>query len=487
MCIIETLDQFIKWAKQLTSWQYWNRQYLFRGLTKKCYELEASACRRLLPTDRNITNLRNITRELISDARDQGHGEKDGRRLHDLEILAELQHIGAATCLIDFSRSVLVALWFACQKSSKEPQEDGKVCAIRSYDSDGTPQFKTIPHDLVKEDIGYFFKPNEMGKYPIYQWTPNPQNNRIIAQHSVFIFGRSTIDADFACVIKQEDKRAILRDLKILFNIDEDRMYPDLHGFAQRYAPDKRRSTLFPQDYLQDGFKAEERGDLDDAIRYYSNVIELNPTGSHFTFIAYSSRGYTYGSQGKPDKAIEDYTRAIELEPNSALAYSNRGAAYQKQGNLEQAIEDCTSAIELKPNNDQAYKNRGGAYYEQGNLEQAIEDFTSAMELKPDSALAYYNRGVAYHKQGNLEQAIEDYTSAIELNPDNDQAYNNRGTTYQNQGNLEQAIEDYTKAIELNPDNALAYNNRGEAHQLQDNNDLAEADFRKAEVLRSQS
>ena len=110
---------------------------------------------------------------------------------HDLEILAELQHIGAATCLIDFSHSVLVALWFACQKSSKEPQEDGKVCAIRSYDSDGTPQFKTILHDLVKEDIGYFFKPNEMGRYPIYQWTPKPQNNRIIAQHSVFIFGGS--------------------------------------------------------------------------------------------------------------------------------------------------------------------------------------------------------------------------------------------------------------------------------------------------------
>ena len=99
-----------------------------------------------------------------------------------------------------------------------------------------------------------------MGRYPIYQWTPKPQNNRIIAQHSVFIFGGSTIDADFACVIKQEDKQAILRDLKILFNINEDRMYPDLHGFAQRHAHDKRRSTLFPQDYLQDGFK-QRRGE----------------------------------------------------------------------------------------------------------------------------------------------------------------------------------------------------------------------------------
>ena len=453
MCVIETLDQFMEWARQLTRWQHWDSQYLFRGVTKKCYDLGASISRRLPPTDRNINHLRNITEELIDDAREQGHDEKNGRKLHDLELLAELQHIGAATCLIDFSRSVLVALWIACQESSKEPQEDGKVCAIRSYDSDGTPRFKTISHDLVKKDISYFFKPNEMGKYPIYQWTPKPQNNRIIAQHSVFIFGKSKIDAEFACVIKQEDKRTILRDLKILFNIDEARMYPDLHGFAQQRAHDKSRPILFRQDYLQRGIHAYERGDLADSIRYYSNVIELNPTDSYLTFMAYSNRGLAYFFQRNLELAIEDFTRVIELEPNSPLAYNNRG----------------------------------GAYYEQDNLELAIEDFTRAIELNPDNDQAYYNRGVVHHKQGNLDQAIEDYTRAIELNPDNDQAYNNRGDVHQKQGNLDQAIEDHTRAIELNPDNDQAYENRGEAHQLQGNNDLAEADLRTAEALRSQS
>ena len=450
MYVIETLDQFMEWASQLTSGQDWDSQYLFRGVTKKCYELEASISRRLPPTDRNINHLRNITEELIDDAREQGHDEKNGRKLYDLELLAELQHIGAATCLIDFSRSVLVALWIACQESSKDPQEDGKVCAIRSYDSNGTPQFKTISHDLTKEDISYLLKPNEMGRDTIYQWVPKPQNNRIVAQHSVFIFGTSEIKADFACVIKQEDKLTILRDLKILFNIDEAGMYPDLHGFAQQHAHDKPRSI---PDYLQRGIRAYERGDLADAIRYYSNAIELNPTDSVFTFIT----------------------------------YSNRGLAYFFQRNLELAIEDYTTTIELQPNSPLAYINRGGAYCEQDNLELAIADFTKAIELNPGDDQGYYNRGVVHQKQGNLEQAIEDYTTAIELNPDNDQPYNNRGVIHQEQGNLEQAIEDYTTAIELNPDNDLAYENRGEAHQLQGNNDLAEADLRTVEALRSQS
>ena len=52
-----------------------------------------------------------INEEMIKNARLQGHGEKDGQRFSDLELLAELQHYGAATCLIDFTYSAQVALW----------------------------------------------------------------------------------------------------------------------------------------------------------------------------------------------------------------------------------------------------------------------------------------------------------------------------------------------------------------------------------------
>ena len=330
--IIETLDQFMEWIKPFNDWQH-----LFRGLSKKCYELEVSACRRLTPVNYNVNNLLDITSELISAARDQGHDEKNGRRLHDLEILAELQHIGAATCLIDFSRSTLVALWFACQESSREPQEDGKVCAIRSGD---TSRFKTITHDLVEKGIDCFFKADEVGKYPLYQWVPKPQNNRIIAQHSVFIFGASKIDADFECVIKRERKQEILRNLDRLFNINETSMFLDLHGFARQHAADKPRIAPDFQTYLQRGIEAHQERDLDNAIRDYSNVIRLNPTDSIFTAFAYTNRGVIYSDQGNLDQAIADYDRAIELDPSFGMAYYNRGKVYGQQGNLDQAIAD---------------------------------------------------------------------------------------------------------------------------------------------------
>ena len=56
----------------------------------------------------------------------RGYDEKNGRKLSHLEMLAELQHYGAATCLMDFSYSAQIALWFACQQSKKISQVSKK-------------------------------------------------------------------------------------------------------------------------------------------------------------------------------------------------------------------------------------------------------------------------------------------------------------------------------------------------------------------------
>ena len=106
----KTINEFIEWAAQFS-----DGQYLFRGVSTESYKIEASAYRRLPEIDRNDPKkFLKINKDLIMKAKALGHDQKNGQQLSDLEILAELQHFGAATCLIDFSRSALVALWFAC-------------------------------------------------------------------------------------------------------------------------------------------------------------------------------------------------------------------------------------------------------------------------------------------------------------------------------------------------------------------------------------
>ena len=97
---------------------------------------------------------------MIRDARFRGHGHKDGRKIiEDLEILAEFQHYGAATCLMDFTHNALVALWFACKKNSKDASKDGKVVAVRPGDStfaEVTSGFSVITLESLAKKIDDF-------------------------------------------------------------------------------------------------------------------------------------------------------------------------------------------------------------------------------------------------------------------------------------------------------------------------------------------
>ena len=149
------------------------------------------------------------------------------------------------------------------------------------------------------------------------------------------------------------------------------------------------------------------------------------------------------------------------------------------KGDYDRALQDYTKAIDLKPNDAEAYNNRGGAYYLKEEYESAIIDFTKAIDLNPDYAEAYNNRGVAYHLKEDYESAIADYTKAIQLKPDYAIAYNNRGRAYGVKDKVDRstnrpnspsaklavirAIKDYNPAIGLNPELAPAYYNRGVA------------------------
>ena len=146
-----------------------------------------------------------------------------------------------------------------------------------------------------------------------------------------------------------------------------------------------------------------------------------------------------------------------------AAIHNNRGIACRDKGEIDRAIENFTKAIELNPDLAIAYSNRGVAYGEKGDIDRAIADFTEAIELQPDFADAYYNRGIAYHEKREYDRAIVDYTMTIGLKPDLVEAYNNRGNAYSERREFVQSIKDYSKTIELKPQLAEAYYNRGEA------------------------
>ena len=471
---VRTLNEFIEWAAQFN-----DGKYLFRGVPNDTFDIQASAYRRLPEADTdNPSKLLKINQRLIEDARSQGHDQKNGQQLSDLELLAELQHFGAATCLIDFSRSALAALWFACLKNPKKEEEEanGTVFTVRH---DDVVHLRTVTPKLIKEDIDYFFQPDENGSYPLYQWAPKLQNNRIIAQHSVFVFGAAQIEVAAECVIIKSSKQEILKSLEEISDITEATMYPDFDGFARLHAHDKPYIEPDARTYLQRGIEAAQRGDLDAAIKYYDEAIDLKPD---FTG-AYNNRGVAYNDKSNYGRALRDFNKAIELKPDLWEAYTNRGNAYYKKGEHDHAIVDYNKAIELKPDIAESYYNRGTTYYNKGEHDRAIEDYNKAIELRPNLAEVYNNRGIAYDNKGDYDRAIEDYNKAIELKPDLADAYINRGNAYSQRCVVNRAIVDYNKAIELNSDLAEPYTGRGEVWLQLEEWEKARADLTTAKDM----
>ncbi len=210
----------------------------------------------------------------------------------------------------------------------------------------------------------------------------------------------------------------------------------------------------------------------DEGLAAITQAIELAPRA-----VWYGNRGNLYRDQQKYKLALDDYNKAIELNPNHAGAYYNRGLLYSDQKKYDLALSDYDKAIEINPNYAEAYVNRGVLYRLQEKYELALADYDKAIELNPNDAVAYYNRGNLYKNLQKYDLALSDYSKAIDINPNYAEAYNNRGVLYRLQEKYELALADYDKAIDINHDLAEAYFGRGILYYHQKKYELALADL----------
>ncbi len=141
------------------------------------------------------------------------------------------------------------------------------------------------------------------------------------------------------------------------------------------------------------------------------------------------------------------------------MVWQNRGIAYQTKNEHDKAIEDFSEAIRLDPKDPDAYHRRGIAYHVRKEYSKAIKDYSEAIRLNPKDAVTCYNRGIAYYNENDYDRAIEDFSEAIRINPTLALAWRDRGNAYLSKKEYDKAIKDYSEAIQLNPKSADTYTN----------------------------
>ena len=89
-----------------------------------------------------------------------------------------------------------------------------------------------------------------------------------------------------------------------------------------------------------------------------------------------------YELEQKKDKTGDTLREKTTLkDPKDAEAYINRGNAYSKKGQYDKAISDYSKAIEINPKYADAYINRGLAHNSLGNYNSACDDWLKACKL----------------------------------------------------------------------------------------------------------
>jgi len=140
-------------------------------------------------------------------------------------------------------------------------------------------------------------------------------------------------------------------------------------------------------------------------------------------------------------RAMQDFDRSLELDPNFALSYHNKGFTYLRMGDIQNGYASITRAFTLKPNH--IHLNWSYEWckmcMEQPN-DTTAEHLEKLSELEPEHPIAYISRGAALVLRGNFEAGIKELEQAIMLDPNSEGAYFWASMAYASQGYGEEAF-----------------------------------------------
>ncbi|HEY9790856.1 MAG TPA: tetratricopeptide repeat protein [Candidatus Obscuribacterales bacterium] len=114
--------------------------------------------------------------------------------------------------------------------------------------------------------------------------------------------------------------------------------------------------------------------------------------------------------------AIDDYSKAIELDSHSSSLYAGRAAAFKTAGDWKNATADCDRAIKLGAGWD-VYELRATAEQAAGNLERAAQDLSAAVKQAPGNLQLYQQRAEVETLIHHYDQAAGDYHYLLEHSP----------------------------------------------------------------------
>ena len=193
---------------------------------------------------------------------------------------------------------------------------------------------------------------------------------------------------------------------------------------------------------------AVEENRPDDAIREYQRALELDPDHERSLF----GLAAAYADLGRYDDALVGFRRIVDLKGSDARSSLAMSDIYVKLRRFDEAAEVLEDAAASGDASALFINALGEVRVEQGRDDEAVPLFERAIADDDGFALPHFNLGVLYEERGDVYAAIKQYDRALEIAPKYFKAQFNLGNLYASMGDVDRARELWQGSIDSNPD-----------------------------------
>ncbi len=220
------------------------------------------------------------------------------------------------------------------------------------------------------------------------------------------------------------------------------------------------------------------------ALQYFTRAIALDSKCS----MCYYKRGVVYAQEGYHTEAINDlyYTSLLRIAQKDEVlehTFFLLGESYNALNQPEKALENYTNTLLLNPKNSEALEAHFYSLIGQKKYPEALTDIKRYQKFSKDKSKVQFFYGTYYAAIHHIAKANKAFTKAILLKPTAGEYYVERGKLLLEASNFEDAILNFSKAIELDQNNDVALLQRGIAYHKVNNILAGCSDFRRAAYL----
>ncbi|MBN2415940.1 tetratricopeptide repeat protein [bacterium] len=244
----------------------------------------------------------------------------------------------------------------------------------------------------------------------------------------------------------------------------------------------QKRNTHWTN-HLNQGVGLYQQGKSAEAAEKFLIATRIMPEKG----VAFRYLGLAYLDAEQPEKALESFRKAYEIDPMDLEAYFMIGRSYFELKDYKSTADQMKSFIEKADESHQFFSEAlyylGLAYNLLDEPDEAIRVYKDYLVSDPDNTAIKFNLGAIYLKREQWEDALEMFSAVYESDPQDFQSCQSIGQAYLGMEKWADAVRYLEKAADLQPDNAGVWFWLGTAYARNNQLEKAKAAFDKNKEL----